>query len=49
MTLYVSDDSNQVPIRVESAVYMDHVRADLEKFQNLKFKLSSKIGDAKKP
>ncbi len=43
MTLYVSDDSNQVPIRIESAVYLDKVRADLEKFSNLKYRLSSKI------
>jgi hypothetical protein len=44
MTLYVSDDSNHVPIRIESAVYMDYVRADLSSFQNLKYTLSSKIG-----
>ena len=43
MTLYVSDDSNQVPIRIESAVYLDKVKADLVNFQHLKYKLSSKI------
>jgi hypothetical protein len=37
MTIYVSDDKNQVPVRIESKVYMGFVRADLIKYSGLKF------------
>lgn len=43
MTIYVSEDKNQIPIRVESAVYLGSVRADLISFQGLKFPFSSMI------
>lgn len=41
MTLYVSDDKNQIPVRIESKVYLGTVRADLVKFSGLKYPFSS--------
>ena len=43
MTLYVSDDKNQVPLRIKSAIYLDYVYADLVKFEGLKYPLNCKI------
>lgn len=43
MTLYISDDKNHIPIRVESAIFVGYIQADLVNFQNLKFPLTSKI------
>ncbi len=37
MTLYVSDDKNQIPVRIESKIYMGIVRAELVKYSGLKF------------
>ena len=48
MTLYVSDDKNQIPLRVKSAVYLDYVYADLISYKNLKYPLSSLIPKSKK-
>lgn len=42
MTVYVSDDKNQLPIRVESEIFVGKIQADLVEYQNLKFPLSSK-------
>jgi hypothetical protein len=41
MTLYVSDDKNQLPVRIKSAVYLGYVKADLKEFRNLKFPFSA--------
>ena len=41
MILYVSEDKNQIPVRIESKVYLDYVKADLEKYQNLKYPLDA--------
>jgi hypothetical protein len=41
MTLYVSDDKNQIPVRIESKVYLGTVRADLVKYSGLKYPFSS--------
>ena len=41
MILYVSEDKNQIPVRIESKVYLDYVRADLEKYENLKYPLEA--------
>lgn len=43
MTLYISDDKNHVPIRVETAIFVGYVQADLVSFQNLKYPLTSRI------
>ena len=41
MKIYVSEDKNQIPVRIESAVYMGTVKADLSSFENLKFPFSA--------
>ncbi len=43
MSIYVTDDDNQLPIRIESFVYLGYVRADLKKFKGLRHPLTSKI------
>jgi hypothetical protein len=43
MTLYVSEDRNQIPVRIQSKVYLDYVKADLEKYQNLKYPLAALV------
>ncbi|RYD78340.1 MAG: DUF3108 domain-containing protein [Sphingobacteriales bacterium] len=43
MTIYVSDDKNQVPVRIESKVYLGRVRAELVKYSGLKFPFTAKI------
>ena len=43
MTLFVSDDKNHVPIRIETAIFVGYVQSDLVKFQNLKYPLTSRI------
>lgn len=44
MTLYVSADKNQIPVRIESYVYLGTVAADLIKYSGLKFPLTALIG-----
>jgi len=43
MILYISDDKNHIPIRVETAIFIGFVKADLIKFEKLKYPLSSRI------
>ena len=43
MTLYVSDDKNQIPVRIESKVYLGSVRADIARYSGLKFPFTSKV------
>lgn len=43
MLLYVSEDRNQIPVRIQSKVYLDYVRADLSKYENLKYPLSALV------
>jgi len=43
MILYVSEDKNQIPIRIQSKVYLDYVKADLEKYENLKYPLTALV------
>jgi hypothetical protein len=43
MTLYVSADKNQIPVRIQSKVYLDYVKADIESCQNLKYPLTALI------
>ncbi len=37
MTLWVTDDHNKVPLRVESGLTVGSIRADLEEYNNLKY------------
>lgn len=43
MTVWVSDDSNHLPLRVESAIVVGSVKADMMDFQNLRIPLESQI------
>ena len=43
MTLYISDDKNHIPVRVESAIFIGYIQADLIRSQNLKYPLTSRI------
>lgn len=43
MTVYVSDDQNKVPLRIESPLLVGSVKVDLMSYQNLRFPLSSLI------
>ena len=43
LTLWVTDDDNKIPLRVESDIFVGSVKADLEEFSGLKNALSSKI------
>lgn len=39
MTVYVSADKNQVPIRIESKIFVGSIKVDLIEYENLKFPL----------
>ena len=43
MTVYVSADKNQVPLRIESKIFVGYIQADLYEHENLKYPLSSRI------
>lgn len=43
MTVYVSADKNQVPLRIESKIFVGTIQADLYEHENLKYPLSSRI------
>jgi len=43
MTVYVSDDQNKLPIRIESPLLVGSVKVDLMSYQNLRFPLTSLI------
>lgn len=43
MVVYVSDDKNQVPIRIESEIFVGSIKVDLEEYKNLKYPFECKI------
>lgn len=43
MTVYVSADKNQVPLRIESKIFVGYIQADLYEYENLKYPLSARI------
>lgn len=43
LTLWVTDDENHIPIRVESDIFMGSIKADIIDFSGIKNPLSSKI------
>lgn len=43
MTVYVSDDRNQVPIRIESKIFVGKIQADLAAHEKLKYPLTSQL------
>lgn len=43
MTVYVSADKNQVPLRIESKIFVGQIQADLYAYKNLKYPLDARI------
>ena len=43
MTVYVSDDANKIPVRIESPLLVGSVKVDMMSYENLKYPLSSLI------
>lgn len=43
MTVWVSDDSNHVPVRIESPIVVGAVKVDMMSYHNLRYPLSSRI------
>jgi len=45
MVVYVSADQNQIPIRIESEIFVGSIKVDLVEFKNLSFPLSSRLSN----
>ncbi len=43
MTVWVSDDANHVPLRIESPIVVGSVKVDMMRYRNLRYPLSSNI------
>ena len=43
MTVWVSDDSNRIPIRIESPIVVGKVKVDMMSSKNLRYPLTSLI------
>jgi hypothetical protein len=43
MTVWVSDDPNHIPLRVESPIIVGSIKADMMQYRNLRYPLSSMI------
>ena len=43
MTVWVSDDPNHIPLRVESPIVIGSIKVDMMQYRNLRYPLSSKI------
>lgn len=43
MTMYVTNDRNQIPVLIESAVYVGYVKAELIRIENLKYPMDAKV------
>ncbi len=41
MTVWVSDDANKIPVRIESAIVVGSVKVDMMGYRNLRYPLSS--------
>jgi hypothetical protein len=41
MTVWVSDDANQIPLRVESPISVGSVKVDMMGYRNLRYPLTS--------
>ncbi len=42
MTVWVSDDPNHIPLRIESAIAVGSIKVDMMQYRNLRYPLSSK-------
>lgn len=45
MTVWVSDDNNHIPLRVQSPIVVGSIKVDMTGYKNLRYPLSSKIKD----
>jgi hypothetical protein len=43
MTVWVSDDANRIPVRIESAISVGSIKVDMMGYQNLRYPLSSLV------
>jgi hypothetical protein len=43
MTVWVSDDANHIPLRIESPIVIGSLKVDMMQYRNLRYPLSSKI------
>jgi hypothetical protein len=43
MTVWVSDDANRIPVRIESPISVGSIKVDMMGYQNLKYPLTSLI------
>jgi hypothetical protein len=43
MTIWVTDDLNHIPVRIESAIAVGSIKADMMSFKNLRYPLSSLV------
>jgi hypothetical protein len=41
MTVWVSDDANHIPLRIESPIVVGSVKVDMMQYRNLRYSLSS--------
>ncbi|MCX6207720.1 MAG: DUF3108 domain-containing protein [Bacteroidetes bacterium] len=44
MTVWVSDDANHIPLRIESPIVVGSVKVDMMQYRNLRYPLSSNLG-----
>lgn len=44
MTVWVSDDANHIPLRIESPISVGSVKVDMMNYRNLRYPLSSLVG-----
>ncbi|MBC8035204.1 MAG: DUF3108 domain-containing protein [Chitinophagaceae bacterium] len=44
MTVWISDDANHIPVRVESPISVGSVKVDMMMYKNLRYPLSSLVG-----
>lgn len=43
MSVWVSDDPNHIPVRIESPIVVGTIKVDMMDFKNLRYPLSSRI------
>jgi len=43
MTVWVSDDANHIPLRIESPISVGSVKVDMMQYKNLRYPLSSML------
>jgi hypothetical protein len=44
MIMWVTDDDNRIPVRIESGISVGKIRADLDTYSGLKSTMRAKVG-----